>query len=76
MTIGLEGRAPFPGSTPIPDNLANSDLLAVYPGHTEDPLRGPLLWRNMEKNGLNLPELKALQKFKKQVEESEKASKR
>src|SRR5205814_7153193 len=51
------------------------DLFAVYPGRRADPLNGPVIWRDLEKDGLKSPEFKAFQKFRKQVEESEKSHK-
>jgi hypothetical protein len=75
MKVELGGTRPFPGGGPIADGLANADLLTIYPGRTDEPLRQPVLWSDREKDGLKMPELKAFQKFRKQVEESEKPPK-
>ena len=72
VSIEAPAGSRIPGTGPVVDVRGTGDLLAIYPGRTDEPLRGPILWSDMEKDGLKTPELKAFQKFKKQVEESEK----
>ncbi|HEY1802343.1 MAG TPA: hypothetical protein VGG46_15560 [Terriglobales bacterium] len=81
---GQQGR--FPGTTDsgMPDDrgphLGNSggsadDSLAVYLGGVEDPLDSVPVWRDMEKNALNAPQVTAVEKFRKAIEEAEKQQK-
>ena len=73
--IGIGGRSQLPETRSGVDLPGTGDLFAVYPGRRADPLNGPVIWRDLEKDGLKSPEFKAFQKFRKQVEESEKSHK-
>jgi hypothetical protein len=75
LSIETNAGSRIPGSGPVADIRGTGDLFAIYPGRTDEPLRGPILWSVTEKDGLKIPELKAFQKFRKRVEESEKPSK-
>jgi hypothetical protein len=63
-----EDRGPHMGNT----SGSADDSFAVYLGGVEDPLDSSPVWRYMEKNALNAPQVTAVEKFRKAIEESEK----
>jgi len=75
VSIEAPAGSRIPGTGPVVDVRGTGDLFAIYQGRTDEPLRGPVLWSDIEKDGLRTPELKAFQRFKKQVEEAEKPAK-
>jgi hypothetical protein len=78
---GQQGRPPGTTDPGIPedrgphlDNSGSSadDSLAVYLGRIDDPLDSAPVWRYVNKNALNAPQVTAVEKFRKAIEESEK----
>jgi hypothetical protein len=63
-----EDRGPHMGNT----SGSADDSFAVYLGGVEDPLDSSPVWRYMEKNALHAPQVTAVEKFRKAIEESEK----
>jgi hypothetical protein len=49
------------------------DLFTVYAGHTNEPLDSVLLWRYSGRSALQHPGVPAVEKFRKAIEDSEKA---
>jgi len=78
---GQQGRPPGTTSHGIPEDrgphMGNAtgspdDSLAVYLGKVADPLDSAPIWRYVEKNALNAPQVTAVEKFRGAIEESEK----
>lgn len=78
---GQQGRPPGTTDPGIPEDrgphMGNTggsadDSFAVYLGSVQDPLDRAPLWRYMEKNALNAPQVTAVEKFRKAIEEAEK----
>jgi hypothetical protein len=63
-----------PSSQPYPQTEigATQDVLVVYRGMTEHPLDAPAVWRYQAKDGLESPDVPAVEVFRKLVAESEK----
>jgi hypothetical protein len=51
---------------------SSNDTFEVYMGGGEYPLDAPPLWRYIAKDSLNAPQVKAVEQFRKAIEESEK----
>jgi hypothetical protein len=51
-----------------------ADSFNVFQGRRDYPLDGPAVWRCTVKDGLNAPDVTALEQFRKVVEESDKAA--
>lgn len=51
----------------------SEDLFSVYGGHTARPVDAPPLWRYMGSDALHHPGVPAVEKFRKAIEDSEKA---
>jgi hypothetical protein len=49
------------------------DVFSVYRGSEDDPLDAPPLWRYVARDGLKHPAVPAVEKFRKAIEEAEKA---
>jgi len=82
---GQQGHPPGTTDPGIPEDcgphLGNSggsadDSLAVYLGRIDDPLDSAPVWRYVNKNALNAPQVTAVEKFRKAIEESEKQRKK
>jgi hypothetical protein len=72
MSVGIGGGQRFPGGGPIPGLDLAGDFFGVYKGHEWD---GIPLWKNSDKDGLNGPQYRTFEKFKRMVEEAEKPPK-
>lgn len=71
-TTGADARR-SEGPTLGTDVGPPEDVLEVYRAGTEDPLDSAPLWRYSAHNGLQHPSVPAVEKFRKAVEEAEKA---
>jgi hypothetical protein len=77
---GQQGRAPemaqtSPQSTsphPQADIGAADDMFVVYQGQVDHPLERPAVWRFSSEDALSSPDVPAVQKFRKAIEEAEK----
>lgn len=84
IRVGVQqGRAPgsqYPGAGIPEDNGphigndtgSSTDSFAVYLGGTSDPREAVPVWRYVVKDSLNAPDVKAVEQFRKAIEESEK----
>jgi len=54
----------------------SEDTFELYMGQRADPLDAPAMWRYSGKNALNPPSIKAVEEFRKAVDESEKLMKK
>lgn len=52
----------------------SDDMLAVYRGGVEYPLDNPPVWRYAAKNGLMPPQIRAVDEFRKAINEAEKSA--
>lgn len=50
------------------------DMFLVYPGHVDQPLDSPAIWRYRAKDGLKPPAVPAVDAFRKALAETEKAA--
>jgi hypothetical protein len=60
---------------PQADVGAADDMFVVYQGHVDRPLDQPSLWRYSATDALHSPDVPAVEKFRKAVEEAEKQQK-
>lgn len=82
--VGEQQGRPPDLTNPVPGGLGNSgpqlgtqigsseDTFEVYRGGVEDPLDTSPVWRYIAKDSLNAPQVGAVEKFRKAIEESEK----
>jgi hypothetical protein len=61
------------GPSPRTEIGPSEDILSVYRGGVNDPLDSVPLWRYAARNGLQHPSVPAVDKFRKAIEEAEKA---
>ena len=66
-----ENRPPNP--SPRMEIGSGDDIFSVYRGGGQYPLDAPPLWRYSAKNALQHPSVPAVDKFRKAIEEAEKA---
>jgi len=66
-----------PKSQPHPqaDVGAADDMFVVYQGHVDHPLEQPSVWRYSASAALHSPDVPAVEKFRKAIEEAEKQQK-
>jgi hypothetical protein len=57
---------------PQADIGAADDMFVVYNGHVDHPLERPAVWRFSSDDALSSPDVPAVQKFRKAIEEAEK----
>lgn len=62
-----------PRPTPRTEVSMPDDVFAVYIGRPDQPLDSPPLWRYAARNGLQHPTVPAVEKFRKAIEDAEKA---
>lgn len=74
MTGGPQPRPGLPGTEvgPAEDTFEVYSGTANLPADVDPPLDGPPLWRYMGKNALSAPNVKAVQEFRKAVEDATK----
>ena len=78
INVGIGGRPRLStteptGTGPRMELGPNEDIFSVYRGGDRYPLDAPPLWRYAAKNGLLHPTVPAVEKFRKAVDDAEKA---
>jgi hypothetical protein len=66
---------PDVGPHPQVDVGAVEDMMVVYRGHVDRPLDQPAVWRYMASGALQSPDVPAVEKLRKAIEEAEKQQK-
>lgn len=70
-----QSAPPDIGPHPQLEAGAAEDMLVVYQGHVDSPLEHPAVWRYMASDALHSPDVPAVEKLRKAIEEAEKQQK-